>query len=139
MRSFSFRQTIITIILVVVSGLIPLSCTKSPINGDLDGQWEVMDVYPSPSVNIIPERLYYNFSLHVCMLSYYGGTFLFANMVYDGDTLILDFAEDKNEEDILALQQYGILTNPVTFKVKYTDKHHLTLYNDQSEVILVKH
>ena len=125
--------------LTILTALLLGGCTKAPINGNLDGQWQVVEVIPKPSEEIIGERIYYNFSLHVCMLSYYGGTFLFANMEYDGETLYLDFAEDKTEEDAVALRQYGILNNPISFSVKFTDSHHLTLSSENSQVVLVKH
>lgn len=115
------------------------SCTKAPINGWLDGQWEVVEVTPDPLIQIINQRLYYNFSLHVCMLSYYGGTTAYANMKYDGDYLSLDFNEEAFGGKILAIKQYGIFSNPVIFKVNFTDSHHLILSNDESKVVLVKH
>lgn len=115
------------------------ACQKAPINGALDGQWEVKEVYPQPEVIIIDERLFYNFSLHVCDLTYYGALFTQGNMQYDGETLWLEFPFAKNEKEILALKQYGILSNPVSFNVDFSDKHHLTLSNDDSVVVLVKH
>lgn len=114
------------------------SCQKAPINGDLDGQWEVMEVEPEPMETNIPTRIYYNFSLHVCALSYYGGTFAFANMTYTGDELYLDFPSIKDHERI-TLRQYGILSNPVNFKVTFSGKKNLVLSNDKSTVVLVKH
>lgn len=50
-------------------------CQKAPINGNLDGQWEVVEVNPHPEVEILDQRLFYNFYRHVCQLTYYGGFF----------------------------------------------------------------
>ncbi|MCH5238633.1 MAG: lipocalin-like domain-containing protein [Muribaculaceae bacterium] len=119
--------------------LLPISCTKAPINGALDGQWEVVEVSPTPTEIIIDQRLFYNFSLQVCDLTYYGSLFTQGNMVYTGETLWLEFPFVRKEKDIQTLKQYGILTNPVTFNVEFKDKHHLILYNDDSTVELVKH
>lgn len=119
--------------------ILLLSCQKSPINGDLDGQWEVVEVYPEPEKVIIHERLYYNFYLHVCMLSYYGGTTAYANMNYNGETMVLDFKEQAPEGSLRALPQYGILINPVAFNVEFTSSHNMTLSNEESLIVLVKH
>ena len=123
--------------LSLLIGLIFLSCQKAPINGDLDGQWQVVEVTPKPAQVNIQQRIYYNFSLHVCSLSYYGGTLAYANMRYSGDELYLDFPSLEGNES-LTLRQYGILSNPVVFNVKFTDRHHLILSNDESVVMLVK-
>ena len=98
-----------------------------------------MSVTPAPPEIIIDERLFYNFSLNVCDLTYYGALFTHANLRYNGETLTLDFPFVKTENDKLALKQYGIYSDPVTFEVKFSDSHHLTLSNEQSTVVLVKH
>ena len=116
-----------------------LSACKTPINGWLDGQWEVMNVSPVPQVEIIDQRLFYNFNLHVCDLTYYGGMFSAANLQYDGETLSLQFPYATSENSILTLRQYGILSNPVVFNVEFKDKHNLILFNEESTVVLKKH
>lgn len=115
------------------------SCQKAPINGELDGQWEVMEVSPAPIYTPIQVALYYNFYGHVCMLSYYGGTYGYANMIYNGTNMTLDFKEEAPLGNLEWIYQYGILTNPVTFNVEFTDSHHLILSNNESTVVLVKH
>lgn len=119
--------------------IILTSCTKAPINGDLDGQWEVIEVYPAPSETIIDQRLFYNFYMHVCQLSYYGSYFSDAQMIYEDNTIILDFPYATSIEDIKILKQYGILSNPVTFNVEFLNKNSLILSNDDSVVTLKKH
>lgn len=119
--------------------ILLLSCEKAPINGQLDGQWEVVDVYPVPEQIVIKERLFYNFSLHVCMLSYYGGTLAFSNLDYHGEEIKLNFIEEAPDGDLNALPQYGIVENPIIFTVNFQDSHHLTLTSDVSKVVLIKH
>ena len=139
MKDFLHCRSIKNLFFPFLSLLLFISCSKEPINGNLDGQWEVENVVPLPTSIIIKERLFYNFSLHVCMLSYYGGTLGFASMNYQGDTLTLNFKDEAPDGDLKALPQYGILHNPVTFKVEFTDSHHLILKNSESTVFLVKH
>ncbi|MCH5224943.1 MAG: lipocalin-like domain-containing protein [Muribaculaceae bacterium] len=124
---------------MVVVPILFSGCQKAPINGDLDGQWEVMEVTPPPVEIVIDQRLFYNFNLHTCDLTYYGALFTQGNMRYDGETLWLEFPFSSHENFDLTLLQYGIHSNPVTFNVNFTDSHHLTLYNEDSTVVLIKH
>lgn len=114
-------------------------CTKAPINGNLDGQWEVIEVFPEPSEKVIQERLFYNFSLHVCLLSYYGGYFMTGNMLYnENQDLYISIPFGLTDKQTLGLAQYGILSNPVYFKVEFPNKHTLILSNEESYVKLKK-
>ena len=114
------------------------TCQKAPINGDLDGQWQVIQVDPDPQVQF-PERLYYNFSLHVCSLSYYGGYFQSANMIYEDDKISLDFPYPNATVGFLTLSLYGINSNPVTFNVHFENHNRMILYNNESTVVLQRH
>ena len=115
-----------------------LSCTKAPMNGDLDGQWAVVDVNPAPQEFIVDQPLFYNFYMHVCQLSYYGGYFSDAEMIYDDNSMYLYFPYATAPDDIKMLKQYGILTNPVEFHVEYKNKNHLILSNSESTITLKK-
>lgn len=125
----------VTILLVL---LMPTSCEKTPINGDLDGQWQVMSVTPEPTDNPIEERLYYCFSLHVCQLTYYGGVFTSGNLRFDGKTIYLDFPYADSELSIRKLRQYGITENPITFNVEHLDKKSLILRHGDTVVTMRK-
>lgn len=114
------------------------SCQKAPINGDLDGQWQVMEVNPQPTEIIINERLYYCFSLHVCQLSYYGSAFTSGNMKFDGKTLYLDFPHATSTLNRQKLAQYGITENPITFTVEHLDKKSLILRHGDTVVAMRK-
>ena len=123
--------------LILVLSLL-FSCQKAPINGDLDGMWQVMEVSPPPKEILIEGRLYYNFSLHVCALSSYGAGFTTGNMHYEGNLLTLDFPYAFSQENILKLKQYGINSNPVNFTVEYIDKNLLILKDGDTTVTLRK-
>lgn len=115
-----------------------ISCQKQPINGNLDGQWEVMEVTPKPTVDLVQNRLFYNFSLHVCQLTFYGDYFLDGEIVYDGQTLWINFPYSLDPYQKGVLTQYGITSNPVTFSVDFPDKKTLILSNDDTTVVLRK-
>lgn len=118
--------------------LMPTSCEKAPINGDLDGQWQVMSVTPQPTESPIEERLYYCFYLHVCQLTYYDGVFTEANMKFDGKTLYLDFPYAETEGNDIKLRQYGINENPITFNVEHLDNKSLILRHGDTVVTMRK-
>lgn len=133
-----FGLKVTFIISCILSVLAFQGCQKTPINGDLDGQWQVVEVSPLPEETVVHERLYYNFSLHVCQLTYYDGWFTKAWMEYNGETLSLDFPYIDSQEDLFLLRQYGVPEPQTTFKVKFERSNRLTLTCEQSTVTLVK-
>lgn len=63
------------------------SCNKRPINGPLDGQWQLMTADYPDGEQVVPDRgLYYCFFLHTASLRGAGG--FTANMVYVKDSSI---------------------------------------------------
>lgn len=126
------------IIFGILMILVLQGCQKSPINGDLDGQWQVVEVSPLPEQIVIHENLYYNFSLHVCQLTYYDGWFTKAWMEYNGETLCLDFPYISSQEDLFLLRQYGIPEPETTFKVNFEGSNRLTLKAGEYTVKLFK-
>ena len=136
-NSLSYIMLFVATFMLLFTG----SCQKSPINGDLDGQWQVMDVTPEPSETVFPERLYICFSLHVCQLTGYDvGVHAEANMQFDQKkkTLYLDFPNINTEESIARLAQYGIYNNPVTFDVELLTSSKLILRDGDVVVTLRK-
>lgn len=139
MKSFTDKNIIACLVIasVFILMLTP-SCQKAPINGDLDGQWQVMSVDPEPVDKPISQRIYYCFYLHTCQLTFYGGVFATANMIYDGKTLSLDFPYADSELSIRRLCQYGINENPITFTVDHLDKKSLILRHGDTTVTMRK-
>lgn len=135
-----FLPIILYLALGIVIALGASSCQKSPINGDLDGQWQIMSVEPEPSDMIIDENLYYCFSLHVCQLTYYGNGYTSGILAFDGNSISLSFPnlDMNNDRNIKLLRQYGIYSNPVVFQVDYLDKDKLIMKSEESRVILRK-
>lgn len=115
-----------------------VSCQKTPINGNLDGEWEVMEVIPSPPDWGKETRLFYNFGHHVCQLTVYGGPFTLGNLAYNGEEMTLEFPFINTPVQELQLKQYGIFSNPVSFNVSFESKTRIILSNEESTVILRK-
>lgn len=113
-------------------------CQKAPKNGWLDGMWEVKQVTVGDKVIEPRDRIFYNFYMDVCSLSYYGGPYTDANMIYDGETLYLDFPYARDEHNMGKLRNYGIYTNPVTFYVHFETDERLILRDGDIVVSLIK-
>ena len=129
---YKFSPFILSFIILILS-----SCEKAPINGDLDGQWQVVSVDPKPPA-ILSERLYYNFSLHVCQLTYYEGYFMSGNLKFDGMVVEIDFPFVESERDVLILHQYGIYDNPVRLTVESLNAKQLILSDAVHRIVLRK-
>lgn len=118
--------------------MISTSCQKAPINGVLDGQWQVMEVSPEPETKLIEGNLYYCFYLHVCQLSFYDGMFATGNMSFNDESLYLDFPSITSPFSKLRLAQYGINENPITFTVEHIDRKSLILRHGDTTVTMRK-
>lgn len=112
------------------------SCGKMPINGDLDGKWQVMEVIDDGVSLTFPEgkRYYFNFYLHVCQLAEedgYIGDFT-ANMSYANDVLTLDFPYVKegkvSPSSLKTLKYWGVPTNgEVVFRIGHLSSSGLEM------------
>lgn len=53
-------------VIVLVSLMVLFSCGKKPINGKLDGRWQLMTInYHEDGEQIHPDYTYYDFALHL--------------------------------------------------------------------------
>ena len=55
-------------ILLLLFVLSISSCQKAPINGDLDGMWQLMKIEVKDKPTIVPDQLYYCIQLHMVQL-----------------------------------------------------------------------
>lgn len=122
-----------------ISILATTSC-KLSINGDLDGQWQVMSVDPEPTDKPFEDRLYMCFYQHTCQLSAYGiNPWATGNIKYDEKkTLYMDFPNYNSKLSIARLKQYGINRNPVTFTVEHISSSKMILRDGDVVVTLRK-
>ena len=65
MNTMNVMKRYITVVLLV---LIVSSCGKMPINGDLDGRWQIMKIAYVSGEEDTPERAYYSVALHTINL-----------------------------------------------------------------------
>lgn len=134
-------------IIIAMASLLATSCRKAPINGDLDGQWQIMSIenpLPLPAPDLT--RKYFTVNLHVfqCWSIDYPIA-MSANMIYDKEkkTLLLDFADynkDPEPEDLNSvkiyepyrLRAFGIYAQKVKFEIKTLSSKSLVLINPES-------
>lgn len=138
MKIYKTIRQYISILLISLVSVCITSCQKSPINGFLDGQWQVMDVDPEEDP-LFPEfdtNLYYCFSLHVCQLSIPGKVWITGNITYSENNLTISFPKDLSYVEYLILMQYGITSNPMIFSVEEKNKNMMLLKSDNSTVTL---
>lgn len=115
------------------------SCSKRPINGDLDGRWQILTIEKKEvSENVKDSQLFYNFYLHVCNLAVYGSVVAEANLNYENNTISLNFPYVKSPEDMATLHKFGIFSNPVVFQVQHIDKKKLIIKEGDITITLRK-
>ena len=118
----SMKRSIIAVLLV----LIVSACGKTPINGDLDGRWQIMKIEYASGEEETPERAYYSVALHTINLMQVGVTSQTGNMEYTGDSLFVEMPISKIED----LLPFGMNGTEQRFGVKELTSKHLILQSD---------
>lgn len=129
--------TILAVLATAILLLVAPCCQKAPINGDLDGQWQVMDVQPQLPQDMRDRNLYYCFQLHVCQLTQ-GGVLMSGNLKYVDNKITLDFPYATSPEGADSLKKWGIYSNPVTFQVEELNRKRLVMTDGKVTVTLRK-
>lgn len=123
------------IVIIFFLGIFTTGCQKSPINGDLDGFWQVMEINPPlPEGQEPDQRAYMGFYMHVCSLSLYSSDVTHGNMRYVNNMLYLDFPHMTTPGDFYKLHWYGIYSNPVAFEVTFPSKNKMILYDKENDI-----
>lgn len=92
------------------------SCRKAPINGKLDGMWQVMDIeYSDGTRASVDYQAYYCIELHVVQLRGLSGQT--GNLHYADNKLTMDFPYVDTEAKLKSLKTYGIEENPQVFDI----------------------
>jgi hypothetical protein len=71
------------------------SCQKEPINGKLDGMWQLMKIEYKDKPSVVPDQLYYCIQLHMVQLwgvNYCNGSGTFA---HSGDSVHIVIRQRK--------------------------------------------
>lgn len=131
-----FAGVCLAIIILAAGG-----CRKMPINGKLDGQWQIMKIENLQDGSDVTSvyRSYIDISLHVVnlrnvSLDESAGSVISGNMKYDkgGNTLYMDFPYNTEGSKLDQLQLWGIYSNPVTFDIVKLDGKQLILKSPET-------
>ena len=110
--------------------LMASACGKMPINGDLEGRWQIMKIEYASGEEETPERAYYSVSLHTINLMQVGVTSQTGNMEYTGDSLFVEMPISKIEN----LLPFGMNGTEQRFGVKELTSKHLVLQSDYARL-----
>ena len=122
----TMKRYIIAVLLI----LIVSACGKTPINGDLDGRWQIMKIEYASGEEETPERGYYSVALHTIKLMQVGVTSQTGNMEYTGDSLFVEMPVSKIED----LLPFGMNDTKQRFGVKELTSKHLVLQSDYARL-----
>ena len=122
----TMKRYIIAVLLI----LIVSACGKTPINGDLDGRWQIMRIEYASGEEETPERAYYSVALHTINLMQVGVTSQTGNMEYTGDSLFVEMPVSKIED----LLPFGMNDTKQRFGVKELTSKHLVLQSDYARL-----
>ena len=122
----TMKRYIIAVLLI----LIVSACGKTPINGDLDGRWQIMKIEYASGEEETPERAYYSVALHTINLMQVGVTSQTGNMQYTGDSLFVEMPVSKIED----LLPFGMNGTEQRFGVKELTSKHLVLQSDYARL-----
>ena len=118
------------------------SCDKVPINGDLDGLWQLTTIQtPESTRDVKSTRAYLSIQLHLSQWDNNGTTF-YAHFVHEGDSIrFYDFAHaslhrDKNDDDDWITEEemrggimdaWGIHSRDARYRTRQLDSDALVL------------
>ena len=99
------------------------ACGKMPINGDLDGRWQIMKIAYASGEEETPKRAYYSVALHTINLMKVDVTSQTGNMEYTGDSLFVVMPVSKVED----LLPFGMNGTEQRFGVKELTSKYLSI------------
>ncbi|GGJ84606.1 lipocalin-like domain-containing protein [Parabacteroides faecis] len=122
----TMKRYMIAILLMLIVG----ACGKMPVNGDLDGRWQIMKIEYASGEEETPERAYYSVALHTINLMQVGVTSQTGNMEYTGDSLFVEMPISKIEN----LLPFGMNGTEQRFGVKELTSKQLVLQSDYARL-----
>ena len=122
------RYTVFAVFLTAI--VLMTGCRKRSINGDLDGQWQIMEITLADGTVENPEQYYYWLYLHTVNLTNVKGAMITGNMEYGGNTLTLKFPTNEAS----SMLRWGIDAKETTFEVKHLSHSGMTLHSDYATI-----
>lgn len=112
-------------LLVAILATMLGGCCDSDLNGDLDGQWQLMSITRSDGTSMAPDQKYYLFAMHMAMLREPGRDGIPGNMTYDekAGLITIDFPRKAS------LGAWGLPDSPcsVELTIESLSRNHLVM------------
>ncbi len=117
----------IKLLILATVACVAVSCSKGELHGDLEGNWQIMQVTDpeGKDMEVIPQR-YYSIMRDVIQLRIYGDRISTGALSYSEPYLTLEFPYEEDFANY-PITEWWILENPVTMKVVKLDKKTLEL------------
>ena len=129
--------------------LLAGSCDKVPINGDLDGMWQLMDIAtPAGHVDAKPKRVYISVQLHLTMWeNKLADRKYYAHFEHRGDSIrFYDFVHASlhqnttQDDERITMQEmsegllddWGVHTTDARYRIDHLSDSHLILHSNDT-------
>lgn len=124
----------------VLCVLCAASCQKMPVNGDLDGQWRLVELTYDDEDCTPDKAAYWNFNLHVVQWVSNNKLVSSGNMHYDKDKreIAIDIPEYLWVNWRPTLHRIGVGRNPVVYEVVSLDRRHMVLRDGNETAVFDK-
>lgn len=128
------------ILLLIFLVLSISSCDKAPINGKLDGRWQLMTIEQEDGSVTECYRIYYSIQLHLVEISDKGGkggTYIGRFSYEDDKVTMSEFRHRGNEEELATLPElkpFGINLPMTHFKVEKASGDKLILKSEYARL-----
>jgi|GEM_PF-2369497 len=137
------------IVLLAAVALTAVSCEETPIYGDLDGMWQLMEEQTGEStVNRKDDRMYISFRRHLAQFDGHGQPRLYVgSYTYERDSIFFTTISYRSAQtveahdnvpltdaDISLMNDWGIYEVDPAFRVVSLSSSHLVLRSAYSEL-----
>lgn len=136
MKKTKRYKSVVGIFLACMLALMAGSCSKMPVNGKLDGQWQLMSIESEGVVQQPDERIYICFNLHVVNLTDLHNNVYAGNLHYADEKVSMDFPYMEDAWGRRELAKWGIYENPIVFEVKSLTNKQLILQSSENVITL---
>jgi len=122
--------------IIILIAFIVTACDKVPMNGHLDGMWQLMAIQDNTAGSVSDvktNRLYYSFQLHLVELN---NNEAFAHFSHRGDSIVMyDWCYGNSDgnsvnvkmTDAAALNKFGLYELRDSFKVEVLTSEKMQL------------
>ena len=131
--------------MVIVALLLMAACDKVPINGDLDGMWQLMSIEtPEGKVDAKPRRVYMSVQLHLTQWNnLLANRTFFARFTHRGDSIrFYDFVKSSGHNSLITpadvatenglLNEWGIHSVDASYHIDRLTDSSLILHDNDT-------